>query len=129
MVRITERIGRVELLQWAGVVLAPLAWVALHMFGVLLTLAACGPANARWGLSLQTITTVATVLAALVAAAGFASAIAARVLVDADDDQDPPPAGRIFFMAVCGITTSGLLLAIILMAGAGVSLGDACHQS
>lgn len=129
MVRLVERVGRVELLQWAGVTLAPFAWAALHIFGILLTLAACAPANARWGLSLHTINAVATVLAAIVAAAGFGSAIAARLLVDAENDQDPPPAGRIFFMAVCGITTSGLLLVIILMAGTGVSLREACWQS
>jgi hypothetical protein len=129
VVRPISRPVRIELLQWAGLLAAPLAWAGQHLFGVLLSLAACGPVDSRWNLPQRALTIGVTAVAAATAAGGIVAAVAARRAVGPRNDEEPPPAGRIHFLAVVGITVSPLLLAIILMNGIGVSLGGLCHQS
>ena len=64
-----------------------------------------------------------------IAAVGGLAALAAwRATRDADDD-DAPPAGRIHFLAVIGLTITPLFLAIIVMSGAGAIVLDGCVQS
>jgi ubiquinol-cytochrome c reductase cytochrome c subunit len=116
---------------WIGLFAAPAAWTAQHVAGISLTIGQChdnaaGPAidlhPELWAVAI-------TAAAALVAAAGIASAFAAyRGAADADD-SDPPPTGRNHFLGVIGLTTSPLFLAIILMSGIGSALLPECVQA
>jgi hypothetical protein len=124
-------VRRADALMWFGLFGAPFAWAAQHVTGVMLTIAAChdGAAGPDWRPDVDRIAAVVTAAAALVAVLALLSAVAAwRSARDADDD-DPPPAGRIHFLGIVGLTISPLFLAIILMSGLGTISLSACVQS
>jgi hypothetical protein len=118
-------------LMWFGLFAAPFAWAAQHVTGIELQYARChdsrpGPA---WDVPVDALAIAVSAVAAAVAVAGGLAAIAAwRSVRDADDD-DAPPAGRVHFLAVVGITISPLFLAIILMSGLGTVFLPTCVQS
>ena len=109
---------RVDMLMWAGIVAAPLAWAVEHIFGWGVSEANCDPARVAGA-----FTTWAGVLcgvAAAVALGGLAAAIFAfrAVKDDAEQDADPPP-GRIWLMSIFGIVLSPIFLTMILLTGVG----------
>jgi hypothetical protein len=118
-------------LMWIGLFAAPVAWAAQHVTGIELQFARChdntpGPIR---DVPVDALTIAVSAAAAAVAVLGGLAALAAwRSARDADDD-DAPPAGRIHFLAVVGITISPLFLAIIVMSGLGSLFLPACVQS
>ena len=113
---------------WAGVAGAPVVWTCQHIFGMGATLAGCGAAGSKWGVPIDTWTAIATSLAGLLALGGMAASLLAyRAVRDSDIDADPP-AGRIYFMSICGIVVSPLFLAIVLMSGIGSLVLTNCRQ-
>lgn len=115
-------------LVWVAVGAAPAAWATQHVAGVAFGLAQCNPVGAQWMLAVHGWDLGIAIGAALVALAGSASAL----LVWRDtkgEGEGPPPASRIHFMAVVGLTTSPLFLAIIVLNGLGSGLVDVCRQS
>ena len=119
---------RVELLVWIGVLGAPAAWAVEHVLGYGLTEATCDPAGRQFGVPFKTWIAILTSVTALVAVGALvASVLAFRAVRDSDPDTDPPP-GRIWLMSVCGIVTSPLFLAIILLSGIGALVLGTCHQ-
>ena len=117
------------LLAWFGVFGAPAAWTLQHVFGLGVTLAACDRAGSMFGIAVDTITIVLTASAAAVSVLAGVSAIAAFRAVRRSGEYDPPPQGRIFFLAIVGMTVTPLFLAIILMNGSGVLSLTLCRQS
>lgn len=122
---------RADVLMWFGLFGAPAAWAAQHVTGVALTIGAChdnteGP---DWQVHVDAWTVVSTSAAALVAILAGLSAIAAWRSARDADDSDPPPAGRIHFLGIVGLTISPLFLAIILMSGLGSIFLSECVQS
>lgn len=112
---------------WFGVLGAPGAYAVQLGLGYWLTQAACSPAGEEWGISLSAWAIVVTALAALVAiGAGLTSIWLYR---RHGDRHDPPPAGRVAFLAAVGMTVSVLFLLLILMTGAGVVTFRVCNQS
>jgi hypothetical protein len=118
-------------LMWIGLFAAPVAWAAQHVTGIELQFARChdntpGPIR---DVPVDALPIAVSAAAAAVAVLGGLAALAAwRSARDADDD-DAPPAGRIHFLAVVGITISPLFLAIIVMSGLGSLFLPACVQS
>lgn len=118
---------RQPLLMWFGVLGAPLAWTAQLWFATGLTIATCSAAGRRWDLPVRPLFAGLSVLAALTAVLAAASAFA--VLRATHDASGAPPAGRVHFLAVIGLTVSGLFGFLIIMSGLGVGLIDLCRQS
>jgi hypothetical protein len=124
-------VRRAALLVWIGLFAAPAAWALQHVAGIEMQYATChdntpGPG---FDLNVDGWTLDITLAAAAVAVAGGLSAVAAwRATRDSDDD-DAPPAGRIHFLAVIGMTITPLFLAIILMSGLGETFLPSCVQS
>ena len=122
---------RAALLMWFGLFAAPAAWALQHVSGIELQYAQChdntpGPA---YGIHVDAWTLVITIAAAAIAVLGGLASIAAwRATRDAEDD-DAPPAGRIHFLSVIGMTITPLFLALILMAGLGEVFLPSCLQS
>jgi uncharacterized membrane protein len=96
-------------------------------FGYWLTQAACSPTGGQWGISLSAWAIVVTALAAIVAVGAGLSSI--WLYRRHDDRNDPPPAGRVAFLAAVGMTVSVLFLVLILMTGVGVVTFRVCNQS
>jgi hypothetical protein len=116
---------------WVGLFAAPAAWALLHVSGVELQFATChdntvGPSS---GVNVDAVTLVVTIAAAAVAVLGGLAAVGAWRATRAAEDDDAPPAGRIHFLAVIGMTTTPLFLALILMAGLGEVFLPSCVQS
>jgi hypothetical protein len=118
-------------LAWFGVLGPPAAWAIQHVAGFGLALAQC-PDNAAgpgWTVPVDTATIVIGAVAATVTVAcGAAALLAWRATRDADDD-DAPPAGRVHFLAVIGMTVTPLFLAMIVMSSAGAVALPECVQS
>jgi uncharacterized membrane protein len=112
---------------WFAVLGAPGAYAIQLGLGYWLTEAACSPTGNQWGISLSAWAIVVSALAALTAiGAGLTSIWLYR---RHGDRHDPPPAGRIAFLAAVGMTLSTLFLVLILMTGVGVVTFRVCNQS
>jgi len=111
---------------WFGVLGAPAAWATQHVTGFALTQADCNVAY-RGEVAVDGLTIVITAVAAAIAAAAELTAIA--VYRRTRDGGSEPPASRIHFMSIIGMTIGPLFLAIILMSGIGVVVLENCRQS
>lgn len=112
---------------WFAVLGAPGAYAAQLGLGYWLVEAQCSPTGGQWGISLSAWAVVVTALAAAAAVgAGFTSVWLYR---RHGDRHEPPPSGRIAFLAIVGMTVSVLFSVLILMTGAGVLTFHVCNQS
>jgi ubiquinol-cytochrome c reductase cytochrome c subunit len=122
---------RPSALAWVGALLPPAAWAAQHVTGFAVGLADC-PDNAAgpgWSVPVDGVTiAIGGVAAAFAVVGGFAALAAWRASRDADDD-DAPPAGRVHFLGVIGLSITPLFLAMILMSSAGAIAADGCAQA
>jgi hypothetical protein len=120
-------------LMWVGLVGAPVAWVCQFLVGFGVSLAACGAGGRQWGIPVDGWTLAATVVAATIAVLGEAAAVAAfwttRAARGSGGADEPPPLGRVHFLATVGMTTTVLFLLIILLSGLGSVALPNCHQS
>lgn len=114
-------------LVWFGVLGGGLAWAAQHVANIELSFARCSATASRFPVAVHPLSIVLTVLALLVAAGAEAAALAAFRATR--DEDSPPPAGRVHFLAAMGLTINPLAAAIILMSGVGTLLLPVCHQS
>jgi ubiquinol-cytochrome c reductase cytochrome c subunit len=114
-----------------GAFLPPAAWAAQHVAGLAVGLADCpdNTAGPGWSVPVDGATiAIGGVAAALALCGGFAALTAWRATRDADDD-DAPPAGRVHFLSVIGLTITPLFLAMILMSSAGAVAFNGCAQA
>jgi hypothetical protein len=113
---------------WAGILGAPAAWSAQHIFGYGVTEAGCSAGSRGWGVPIDSWTAIATAVAVALALGGLtASLLTFRAVRDSNNDAAPPE-GRIYFLSICGIVISPLFLAIILMSGIATQILGNCHQ-
>jgi hypothetical protein len=125
------RLSRSSFLVWFALLGAPAAWTAQFLVGFWLTEVGCSPGGDR-GLALDAWTIVATAAAALVAVMAELAAI--RVFRETRDARgaggadEPPPKGRVHFLATVGVAIAPLFLFIIVMSGVGVVVLQDCHQ-
>src|SRR6185437_9303231 len=90
---------RLELLQWFGLLAAPLAWTVQLVVGFGAADANCARAGSRWGISVEGWMIGLTAAAATVAVCAELSAAALfRELRDVEDDA-PGPRGRLHFFS------------------------------
>jgi heme/copper-type cytochrome/quinol oxidase subunit 2 len=124
-------VRRADALMWFGLFAAPAAWAAQHVAGIALTIGQChdNTAGPDWRVHVDTWAAIITAAAAVVALLGLLSAVAAWRSARDADDSDPPPAGRVHFLGIIGLTISPLFLAIILMSGLGTIFLSQCVQS
>jgi uncharacterized membrane protein len=111
---------------WAGVIGAAISWVLMFIVGYGVTLATCnGHVGRDVPLSLWSI--LATVIGALLAVLGLASAIV--VFRATRGVGDEPPQGRIHFLSAVGIVVSPIFLFVILLSGLGAIVLRDCVQA
>jgi hypothetical protein len=118
-------LGRI--LSWYGLLGAPIAWTVLHVSGVGIATAACSTFGSANDIPVQPWSLALSVGCAAVAVGALLSAVVVWWSTRGVDDSEPPPVGRIHFLAVIGLVIAPLFIAIILMSGiAGTTLG--CTQ-
>jgi hypothetical protein len=122
---------RPGLLAWLGVLGPPFAWAVQHVAGFAVGLADC-PDNTRgpgWTVPVDAVTVaLGAAMAAVTVLCGVAAVAAWRATRDAEE-SDAPPAGRIHFLAMIGMTITPLFLAMIAMSSAGAIVAHGCTQS
>jgi hypothetical protein len=120
---------RVETLIWVGLFLAPVAFVVEHVSGWLLSESDCAPVSRGGRVDFTTAVGIVTTVAALAAAAGIVASVLAYRSVAGTDNDAPPPPGRAWLMAICGIVVSSLIFIMIVLGGSGALLLGHCQGS
>jgi hypothetical protein len=122
-------VRRLELLQWFGLLAAPLAWAAQLLAGLAIAGAYCAPAGSRWGISIEAWQIAIGAAAGTVAVcAGLSAFTLYRELRDVEDDA-PGPRGRLHFFSVASLAGNGLFLALITLTVVGAVSHAGCRQS
>lgn len=116
-----------EVLQWFGLLAAPIVWGVHIVFGAGATEAHCDPA--RLGIDLETYQTVLAVTGLALALVAEACAVALFVGTRHVHYTDPPPEGR-RNLFVFGASLGNVLFIVgILVAGIGTLAFEGCRQS
>lgn len=115
---------RLELLQWFGLLAAPLAWAAQVVVGVFAADGGCarGLAIGPWQVTLALLAGTIAVLAELAAFTLY------RALQQVDKDA-PGPHGRLRFFALAALLGNVLFFVIIVLDGVGTVYHLPCGQS
>jgi hypothetical protein len=121
-------LGRLELLQWYGLLGAALAWTVQLVLGFGVTVARCG-AGGDVGLGYDTWQAVLAAVAFVFAAVGEAAAVSVFLATRAVEHDGPPPDGRRHFFASAAMVGNVLFLMIIVLSGIGLLAHSPCHQS
>jgi hypothetical protein len=118
-------------LAWVGALGPPFVWAGQHVTGYALGLADCpdNTAGPGWHVPVNALTIVVGGVAATLAVLCGLAAVAAWRATREADDSDAPPAGRTHFLAVIGMTTTPLFLAMIVLSSAGAIVAQGCVQS
>ena len=123
---------------WFGVMGGGVAWVLAFVAGYGFGLAHCFPTGNSFSLPLSGWQIAAAACGVAVSLASIAVSLwlflrTFRVGdvagMERRGDGAPPPAGRIQFLAMVGLTVNLLALAIIVMDGVGAPILHACQQS
>lgn len=117
--------GGRSLLLWTGLLAAPLAWVVQLLVGYEAVEGGCAPGGGAgdvFGTAADSAAVAVTSVACVVAIAGVVAA-GSTWLVAGDDP------GWVRFLGFAGLVGSLVMLATILLAGAGILALDPCGQS
>jgi hypothetical protein len=119
-------VRRLSVLQWIGLLVAPLVWATQHVLGYGIVAAQCGDGRVtRPGIS-NTVWELALLgLAALLVVAAEAVAIAVFRATRGEDPED----SRLHFFATAAVVANVLFLTIILLDGLSSGLEKACVGS
>jgi putative copper export protein len=117
---------RLELLQWFGLLAAPLAWAVQLVAGFGVADAACDGAG---GVAVTPYEVTLTAVALAVALLAEAAAVVLFRELAAVEDDAPGPAGRLRFFAVAALLGNVLFFVIILLSGVGSVIHLPCTQS
>jgi hypothetical protein len=120
---------RLALLQWFGLLAAPLAWTTQLVLGFGVTQAACGAGGRVWRISITPWEIGLTVGAGVfaLAAQGCAATLFRRLRGVRADDPGPP--GRLYFFSIAALFGNTLFLVAIALTGIDAAVHAGCHQS
>ena len=140
----STRVGRFTLrqlsvIQWVGVVAAPIAWASQHVVGYGVGQARCSVAGAQWGISFDTWQLA--IMAATVVLILVSEAAAVTVFLETRETNygDGPPGdgrwggavpySRLHFFATAAMVANVLFFAVIFMDGLASVFDSLCVQS
>lgn len=139
-----DRVGRLSLarlsvVQWIGVVVAPLAWTGQHVVGYGVGEARCSVAGMRWGIGYDTWQLAILVVAGLLVLISEAAAVTVfRATRETNYGDGPPgdgrwegvvPYTRLHFFATAAMVANVLFLVAILLDGLVSTFDTLCAQS
>lgn len=139
-----EQVGRFTLrqlsvVQWIGVVVAPLAWTGQHVVGYGVGEARCSVGGLRWGIGYDTWQLAILAAAGLLVLVSEAAAVTVFLATRETNYGDGPPGAgrwdgvvpysRLHFFATAAMVANILFLAAILMDGLASIFDSLCAQS
>jgi hypothetical protein len=119
--------GRLELLQWFGLLAGPAAFMVEHVVGFFATAADCNPV--QWSVPQHPIELAMMAAAALVILSGEGAALLAFRETRSAGWESEPPLGRIHFLSTAALIVGPLFLTLVLLSGLGAAAHPNCHQS
>ena len=140
----SERIGpftlrRLSVVQWIGVMVAPLAWTGQHVVGYGVGQARCSVGGMNWGIGFDTWQLAILAAAALLVLVSEAAAVTVFLATrEANYGDGPPGEGRwggavpytrLHFFATAAMVANVLFLAIIFLDGLAAVFDSLCAQS
>ncbi|MFL5915167.1 MAG: hypothetical protein ACJ752_05965 [Gaiellaceae bacterium] len=130
---------RLGIVQWIGVVVAPLVWTAQHVVGYGIGQARCSVAGMRWGIGFDTWQLAILAAAGLLVVISEAAAVTVFVATRETNYGDGPPGdgrwggavpySRLHFFATAAMVANVLFLAVIFLDGLGSVFDSLCVQS
>jgi hypothetical protein len=130
---------RLGIVQWIGVVVAPLVWTAQHVVGYGVGQARCSVAGMRWGIGFDTWQLAILAAAGLLVVISEAAAVTVFVATRETNYGDGPPGdgrwggaipySRLHFFATAAMVANVLFLAVIFLDGLGSVFDSLCVQS
>jgi hypothetical protein len=123
------RLQRLAILQWAGLFVAPAAWLGQHLIGQAVAQLRCSVANTQWNVSNTAWQIVLLVVSATLILASIGAAVAVFRATSDADYTSAPPVGRMQMFAIAAMTTNLLLLVIVLLDGIASVVDITCRQS
>ena len=139
-----DHVGRFTLrglgvVQWIGVVVAPLAWTAQHVVGYGVGEARCNVAGVHWGIAYDTWQLAILAAAGLLVVVSEAAAVAVFLATrEANYGDGPPEDGRwggavpytrLHFFATAAMVANVLFLTAIFLDGLAAVFDTLCAQS
>jgi hypothetical protein len=130
---------RLGIVQWIGVVVAPLAWTGQHVVGYGVGQARCSVAGMRWGIGFDTWQLAILAAAGLLVVISEAAAVTVFLATRETNYGDGPPGegrwggavpySRLHFFATAAMVANVLFLAVIFLDGLGSVFDSLCAQS
>ena len=130
---------RLGIVQWIGVIVAPLVWTAQHVVGYGVGQARCSVAGMRWGIGFDTWQLAILAAAGLLVVISEAAAVTVFVATRETNYGDGPPGdgrwggavpySRLHFFASAAMVANVLFLAVIFLDGLGSVFDSLCVQS
>ncbi|HEY4236404.1 MAG TPA: hypothetical protein VGM45_03585 [Gaiellaceae bacterium] len=127
------------MLQWIGVVVAPLAWTGQHVVGYGAGEARCSVAGMSWGIGYDVWQLAIIVAAGLLILVSEAAAVTVFLATRETNYGDGPPGegrwggavpySRLHFFATAAMVANVLFFTMILMSGLGSVFSTLCAQS
>jgi hypothetical protein len=140
----STRVGRFTLrqlsvIQWVGVVVAPLAWTGQHVVGYGVGQARCSVAGMNWGIGYDTWQVAILAAAALLVLVSEAAAVTVFLATRETNYGDGPPGdgrwggavpySRLHFFATAAMVANVLFFVVILLDGLAAVADTLCAQS
>jgi hypothetical protein len=132
-------LGQLAVVQWIGVVVAPLAWTGQHVVGYGVGQARCSVGGATWGIAYDTWQLAILAAAGLLVVVSEAAAVTVFLATRETNYGDGPPGegrwggavpySRLHFFAMAAMVANVLFLAVILLDGLGAVFSTLCAQS
>jgi hypothetical protein len=132
-------LGQLAVVQWIGVVVAPLAWTGQHVVGYGVGQARCSVGGASWGIAYDTWQLAILAAAGLLVVVSEAAAVTVFLATRETNYGDGPPGegrwggavpySRLHFFAMAAMVANVLFLAVILLDGLGAVFSTLCAQS
>jgi hypothetical protein len=130
---------RLGIVQWIGVVVAPLAWTGQHVVGYGTGQARCSVAGMRWGIGFDTWQLAILAAAGLLVLISEAAAVTVFLATRETNYGDGPPGegrwggavpySRLHFFATAAMVANVLFFAVIFLDGLGSVFDSLCVQS
>jgi hypothetical protein len=140
----STRIGRFTLrqlsvVQWIGVVVAPLAWTGQHVVGYGVGQARCSVGGMNWGIGFDTWQLAIMAAAGLLVLVSEAAAVTVFLATRETNYGDGPPGegcwggavpySRLHFFATAAMVANVLFFVVIFLDGLGSVFDSLCVQS
>jgi hypothetical protein len=122
-------LGRLNALQWIGLITGAAAWSIQEVAGYALTEAECGPGDAPWGVQNDTWQVSFMIVAILLLVAAEAASITVLLRTRGTTYELEPPLGRIRFFAITAVVANALFLVAVPLSGVASMAATVCRQA